>query len=217
MSRVASRCWRLGPLARVAVVLASALLPSMAVAHSGGSAEGPRSGLSIPPISHGEMALVDERLDEIVALARRQSATDGPIRRLYNHFGVQLAYCFWGLAPGGVTREDSPFNACAHAYLATAKVLLVEMSRQPASSHAALAILDRLEARRRETPEAGEICSSSGEAFNTASVVRPRLAEMVADPGVAAIILGVMLLLAGGGVAAGSLRRSSSGSESRLD
>lgn len=209
MTRGACLPSRLGRFARVAAVAASVSAPGVAFAHSGGSGEGPGTGLPIPPISHGEMALVDERLDEIVALARRQMASDGPMRRLYNHYGVQLAYCFWGLAPGGVTREDSPFNPCAHAYLATAKQLLVVMSREPASSGAAAAILARLEARRRVTPEAGEICSSSGETFDTASVVRPRWADVVRDPACAFIALGAVLCVASGGLAAGSLTRSS--------
>lgn len=198
---------RLGRLARVAAVVAFMSGPGVAFAHSGGAGGGPPAGLPIPAISHGEMALVDERLDEIVALAKRQAATDGSMRRLYNHYGVQFAYCFWGLAPGGVTREDSPFNACAHAYLATAKQLLVVMSREPASSGAATEILERLEARKLVTPEAGEICSSSGDSFDTASLVRPQLAEVVRDPACAFLALGSVLVVASGGLAASSMRR----------
>lgn len=209
MKKSACQLSWLGRLCRIAALVAWTAGPGVAFAHSSGSGDGPRAGLPIPPISHGEMMLVDEQLDEIVALAERQAASDGPMRRLYNHYGVQFAYCFWGLAPGSVTREDSPFNPCAHAYLATAKQLLVVMSREPASSVAAHAILDRLEARRRATPEAGEICSSSGETFDTAAVVRPRLTEVVRDPAFTFIAAGAMLVLASGGLAASSMRRPS--------
>lgn len=159
------------------------------------------------------MALIDEQLDDIVALAKRQAASDGPMRRLYNHYGVQFAYCFWGLAPGGVTREDSPFNPCAHAYLAAAKQLLVAMSRERASAATAQAISARLEARRRITPEAGEICSSSGEAFNTAAVVRPQLSDIVRDPASAFLGLGAVLALAAAGFFAHSVRSRSKPSD----
>ena len=208
---------RLGRLARASALVALTAIPGAALAHSGGAGDGPATGLPIPPIPHGEMALVDERLDEIVALARRQAATDGQMRRLYNHYGVQFAYCLWGLAPGGVTREDSPFNPCAHAYLAAAKQLLVVMSREPASARPARAILGRLEARRRETPAASELCSSSGESFNTASLVRPSLSDVVRDPAVAVIGLGAMLVLAGGAAAARSLGPVSHRADPRPD
>ncbi|MFD1703398.1 hypothetical protein ACFSCV_10320 [Methylopila henanensis] len=209
MTGRAGRSPRPGRLAWAAAVVALASVSGAASAHSGGPVDGANAGLPIPQISHGEMALVDERLGEIVALAKRQAATDGSVRRLYNHYGVQFAYCLWGLAPGGVTREGSPFNPCAHAYLAAAKQLLVVMSREPASAGPALAIIDRLETRRRATPEAGAICSSSAQTFNTAAVVRPRLTEIVRDPASAAIGFAATGLLAGGGLAAGSLRRRS--------
>ncbi|MFC7052598.1 hypothetical protein ACFQI3_07850 [Hansschlegelia quercus] len=197
---------RLGRLAWAAILVALTSIPSEASAHSPGSGDAFRAGLSIPAISHGEMALIDERLDEIIALARVQTPSDGPMRRLYNHYGVQFAYCLWGLAPGGVAREDSPFNACAHAYLAAAKQLLLVMSRESSGATSALAILDRLEARRRAAPEAGEICSSSGETFNTATIVRPRLVDIARDPASAIMSLAAMLLLTGGGYAVRSLR-----------
>ena len=206
MTKKATKVLRLGRLARATAVLVLLAIPGAASAHSGAPGGGDRTGLPIPPVSHGEMALIDERLDEIVALAKRQGESDGPVRRLYNHYGVQFAYCLWGLAPGGVTREDSPFNPCAHAYLAAAKQLLVVMSREPGSAAPAQKILARLEARRRITPEAGEICSSSGEAFNTAAVVRPRLADVARDPAFAFLGLGAMLALAGGGLAVRSAR-----------
>ncbi|HVI27053.1 hypothetical protein [Hansschlegelia sp.] len=188
---------------------ASLAVPGAALAHPGGPAPSAKNGLPIAAISHGEMAIIDQHLDDIVELARAQAATDGPMRRLMNHFGVQYAYCGWGLAPGGVMREDSPFNPCAHAYLAAAKELLLAMTRAPASRTRALEILERIERRRTASPQAGEICSSSGDTFTTGAIVRPRLADVASDPITASLGFGFVFLVAGGILAATAARRRS--------
>ncbi|GBD47115.1 hypothetical protein [Methylopila sp. Yamaguchi] len=205
---------RLGRLVRAAALAAGVFAPAAALAHSGGpSTDG--GGLPIAPISHGEMAIIDEHLDEIVALAEAQAATDGPVRRLVNHFGVQFAYCGWGLAPGGVSREASPFNPCAHAYLAAAKELLHAMARAPSSRLRANAILESIEARRAASPEAAAICSSSASPFNTAAIVRPRLTDVLSDPATASAGLGLVFFAVGGGVAAMAGRRRAAGASQK--
>lgn len=196
----------LGRLARAMALLVPIAMPAAALAHSGGASGG--TGLPIAAISHGEMMLVDERLPEIVALAKAQMASDGPVRRLLNYYNVQRAYCLWGLAPGGVSREDSPFNLCAHAYLAAAKEMLLAMSREPASRAAALGIIARLEDRRQALPDAWAICSSSNEGFDTSSVIRPVFAEVAADPAIRAAGAGGACAFAGMAFTLVALRRA---------
>ncbi|MDR4306597.1 hypothetical protein IHQ68_08200 [Chelatococcus sambhunathii] len=192
---------------RAVAVAAAFSAPGAALAHSGGPVPSAEGGLPIAPISHGEMAIINQHLDEIVALAKVQTATEGPVRRLTNHFGVQFAYCGWGLAPGAVSREDSPFNPCAHAYLAAAKELLLAMADAPESRRRASAILERIDARRAASPEAGVICSSSGNMFNTAAIVRPKIADVVRDPATASAGVGLFLLFAGAAAVAAAVRR----------
>jgi hypothetical protein len=197
-------------LAQVVALVLSLTAPTFALAHSGGASPAGGAGLAIAAISHGEMALIDEHLQEIVSLAKVQTASAGPARRLLNYYNVQLAYCFWGLAPGGVLREESPFNPCAHAYLAAAKALLLVMAQEPSSQRPAADILARLEQRRQAMPEAGAICSSSDEGFNTSAIVRPAFSEVVADPATRFVGAGGLLAMLGLGLAFTATRRKTS-------
>jgi hypothetical protein len=38
--------------------------------------------------------------------------------RIENYVNLQSFACLWGLVPGSLKDEGSPFNECAHAYLA---------------------------------------------------------------------------------------------------
>ncbi len=69
------------------------------------------------------MAVISGYRGAILDLAQRQTQTDPTFRRLYNHGNLQYTYCLWGLMPGSLMDEESPFNECSHAYLATTKAL----------------------------------------------------------------------------------------------
>lgn len=67
----------------------------------------------------------------IIDLASRAVDTNEPFRRMLNYAEIQYSYCLWGRMPGSVTDEESPFNECAHAYLAATKAVLLSMREMP--------------------------------------------------------------------------------------
>ncbi|WP_155931698.1 hypothetical protein [Methylopila sp. 73B] len=111
----------------------------------------------------------------IVVLANRVVATDERFRRLKNHGALQYAYCLWGLVPGAISNEDSPFNGCSHAYLASAWSLLRHMETMPQVKEDALRLASDIEAGWARTPET--LCVASAEVFHTAAIVKPAWAQ----------------------------------------
>lgn len=100
--------------------------PISVAAHGGGSS-GSQAGIPIPSLTHGEMAVIDPYYRRIVALAAAATDTDETFRRVLNFAQIQRSYCLWGVMPGGISDEESPFNECSHAYLAAAKAVLLRM------------------------------------------------------------------------------------------
>ena len=64
------------------------------------------------------MQVIADNLSAIRDLADRQEPTDLTMRRLQDFVNLQSFACLWGLVPGSLTDERSPFNECAHSYLA---------------------------------------------------------------------------------------------------
>jgi hypothetical protein len=148
-----------------------------AMAHSR-SAEGSHAGIPVPQISHGEMAVIAGYRQRIIALASVAIDTDEPFRRILNYAQIQYSYCLWGKMPGSVTDEESPFNECAHAYLAATKAVLFSMRDMPRETAAASAIFSEIDAEMVRKGMALITCRFSGEAFNTADIVKPRWREI---------------------------------------
>lgn len=140
----------------------------------GRSAGGSHAGLDIPEISHGEMAVISDYRSGIIDLASRATDTSEPFRRVLNYAEIQYSYCLWGRIPGSVTDEESPFNECAHAYLAATKAVLLSMREMPRERGVADEIISAVDADMVRRGLALITCRFSGEAFNTADVVRPR-------------------------------------------
>jgi hypothetical protein len=166
-------------------------LCSVAEAHRR-SSSGPHSGIAIAEISHGEMIMIAEYRDRIIDLAARATDTTEPFRRVLNYAQIQHAYCLWGKMPGGVTDEASPFNKCSHAYLAATKAVLLSMRSMGGEAAEAEAIVSDIDAGMVLRGLALITCEFSGEAFNTADIVRPvwkdvplHLASMAALTGLA--------------------------------
>ncbi|MDX8460621.1 hypothetical protein [Mesorhizobium humile] len=155
----------------------SLLIAIPAEAHSGSSAP-PPPGIQIPSLTHGQMAVIARYRGEIIDLARRQTVTDPTFRRLYNHGNLQYTYCLWGLMPGSLGDEESPFNECSHAYLATAKALLTYMATMPAATRQAKALISDIDADMVRGGASWILCQYSGEAFSTGAVVEPRWRDM---------------------------------------
>ncbi|MBY3599170.1 hypothetical protein [Rhizobium bangladeshense] len=164
-----------------------------ALAH-GGSSGGSHAGLDIPAISHGEMAVISDYRSKISVLASRAAETNEPFRRVLNYAEIQYSYCLWGQMPGSVTDEQSPFNECAHAYLAATKAVLMAMREMPREAAAAGEIISAIDAEMAGRGLAFITCQFSGEAFNTANIVKPNwsrvplhLASMASLTGLAAL------------------------------
>jgi len=170
-------------------------LCSVAEAHQR-SSSGPHSGIAIAEISHGEMIMIAEYRDRIIDLAARATDTTEPFRRVLNYAQIQHAYCLWGKMPGGVTDEASPFNECSHAYLAATKAVLLSMRSMAGEAAEAEAIVSAIDAAMVLRGLALITCEFSGEAFNTADIVRPvwkdvplHLASMATLTGLAVALL----------------------------
>jgi hypothetical protein len=148
-----------------------------ALAHSR-SDGGSHAGLDIPEISHGEMAVMSDYRSGIVDLASRAVDTNEPFRRVLNYAEIQYSYCLWGRMPGSVTDEESPFNECAHAYLAATKAVLLSMREMPREAAAAGEIISAVDADMVRRGLALISCRFSDEAFNTADIVKPRWSEI---------------------------------------
>ncbi|RVD56083.1 hypothetical protein EN828_23435 [Mesorhizobium sp. M2D.F.Ca.ET.185.01.1.1] len=177
--------------------LASALLVTLAAsaqAHSGSSTP-PPPGIQIPSLTHGQMAVIAGYRGDILALAQAQTVTDPTFRRLYNHGNLQFTYCLWGLMPGSQGDEESPFNECSHAYLATAKALLTYMATMPTAQRQAKALISDIDADMVRSGASWILCQYSGEAFSTGAVVEPRWRDMVFHLPSLAALLGTVATL----------------------
>ncbi|MBX5164112.1 MULTISPECIES: hypothetical protein [unclassified Rhizobium] len=166
-----------------------------ALAHSR-SVGGSDTGLDIPEISHGEMAVISDYRGEIIGLASRATDTNELFRRVLNYAEIQYSYCLWGRMPGSVSDEESPFNECAHAYLAAAKAVLLEMREMPREAVAANEIISAVDADMVRRSLALITCRFSGEAFNTADVVKPRWSKVPFHPASMASLTGLAALFA---------------------
>lgn len=160
------------------------------------TAAGEATGIEIPGLTHGEMGGVAAHRSAIVALAARQYPTDPTFRRLLNHANIQFAACAWGLAPGAIRDEESPFNECSHAYLAAYRAVLLRMTGMPGQPEAATRLAERVDAAIRDDPEAELLCQYSVEPFHTGAVVTPAFADIVAYPPTLALAAALALALA---------------------
>ncbi|TCM63270.1 hypothetical protein EV291_15019 [Rhizobium sp. BK068] len=157
------------------------LWPLAASAHLR-SSSGPHTGIAIAEISHGEMIMIAEYRDRIIDLAARATDTNEPFRRVLNYAQIQHAYCLWGKMPGGVTDEASPFNECSHAYLAATKAVLLSMRSMGGEAVEAETIVSEIDAGMVLRGLALITCQFSGEAFNTADVIRPSWKDVPLHP-----------------------------------
>jgi hypothetical protein len=203
------------------VVRAAAFLAGICLAATAASAHSMRpvaddSGIPIPSLTHGQMAVIASHRGEILALAARQAHTDEAFRRLMNYGAIQYTYCLWGLVPGSLRDEDSPFNECSHAYLSAAQALLLYMRTMPANEPGfqadVEALVSRIDADMVRSGASLVLCRFSGEAFNTASLIGPVWSDIPSHaPSLIAFGVVAMGLGAGAvGLTGGSRRARSS-------
>jgi len=156
-----------------ALSILSILAIAPACAHHQSANDGPIRGVAIPAIAHGEMPVVARYRSEILALAARAPVTDPTLRRLAGFISLQTFACLWGLIPGSLTDEASPFNECTHAYLAGARALLTHMTSMPGDQSAAKDLQARVSAEIASDPAANIVCSNSSQTFDSADVTGP--------------------------------------------
>jgi hypothetical protein len=159
-------------LLRLLLALSILLVATDALAHSN-YVRTTMSGTPMPALSHGEMAVVAQYRSRILGIAGQVSQTDRTFRTLQNFSAIQYSYCLWGTAPGAISDENSPFNECAHAYLAAAKALLFHMRDMPEVAAQADALISEIDADVVRKGAAFIGCQYSGESFTTAEFIRP--------------------------------------------
>ncbi len=144
------------------------------------------SGVPIPALTHGQMAVIADYRSQILDLAARRTHTDETFRRLMNYGAIQYTYCLWGLVPGSLRDETSPFNECSHAYLSAAQALLLYMRSMPGNGAAYQAdvesLVSRIDADMVRSGASLVLCQFSNEAFNTASLIRPIWSAVPSHP-----------------------------------
>ena len=169
-----NRTTAVGGWRRHLIAVVSMLATSTPVwAHHQPQHEGANVGVAIPAITHGEMFVVAKYRVQILDLAARQPRTDPTLRRLAGFVNLQHFACFWGLVPGSLSDETSPFNECSHAYVAGARALLAHMIEMPGDQSLARALKARIETEVASDPAFSVLCSNSSEAFDSGIVIGP--------------------------------------------
>ncbi|MGY3698801.1 MULTISPECIES: hypothetical protein [Bradyrhizobium] len=135
--------------------------------------KGPVVGIAIPAIAHGEMLVIAKYRATILDQATHHLQTDPIFLRLAGFVSLQYFACVWGLVPGSLTDEGSPFNECSHAYLAGARALLAHMAEMSDGQSAAKALQERINTELSSDPAFGAICSNSAETFDSGVIVWP--------------------------------------------
>ncbi|MBS0251985.1 MAG: hypothetical protein JSR78_13075 [Proteobacteria bacterium] len=168
-----------------------------AEAHHSRKSTDKTSGIPIPNLTHGQLHVLTRYQSAIMNLANSQVQPSLEVRTLQNFINLQLAYCFWGLVPGSISDEASPFNECSHAYLAASKALLVRLQQTHDTRAKADALADQINLAMLEDATALEICSNSFEPFNTAQIVMPAWGDTTFNP--LGILLGFFIFGASAG------------------
>ncbi|MBV9289204.1 MAG: hypothetical protein JO288_15545 [Hyphomicrobiales bacterium] len=155
-------------------------------------------GISIPSLTHRQMAVISDNLSAIRALASGRIGFDMTTWRLEDYLNLQAFACLWGLVPGSIADEESPFNECAHAYLAAGRALLFQLREAPGADHKAVdALIGKIEVEMLANNASLTVCRYSDEPFNTNEVVFPRWSEIPSHSPTAAFAALVLVAIGG--------------------
>jgi hypothetical protein len=167
-------------------------------AHRISTRSGPSpEGLSIPSLTHGQMAVIGDNLSAIRALASARIGFDMTTWRLEDYLNLQSFACFWGIVPGSIRDEGSPFNECAHAYLAAARALLLQLREAPGVDHEAVeALIRKIEVEMLANDASLTLCRYSDEPFNTNEVIWPHWSEIPFHPPTAGFAIAAFVAIA---------------------
>lgn len=164
----------------------------------------PPEGVSIPSLTHGQMAVISDNLPAIRALASGRIGFDMTTWRLEDYLNLQSFACLWGVVPGSVTDENSPFNECAHAYLAAARALLLQLREASGVDQKAVdALIGKIEVEMLANGASLTLCRYSDEPFNTNQVIWPHWSEIPFHPPTAGLAAAAFVAI---GVAAWGVR-----------
>jgi hypothetical protein len=159
-------------------VLALGLLASATPALAHRSSVGSTAGIPIPSLTHGQMAVIADNRSAILDLVAQQVFEDATFVRLRNYYDLQSLACFWGLVPGSISDEASPFNECSHAYLSAARALLLHLRDMRGDRTAARALIDKIDLQMIANHTSLVLCRYSDEPFNTADVILPHWSDI---------------------------------------
>jgi hypothetical protein len=157
---------------------------STAEAHRISTRSGPPpQGVSIPSLTHGQMTVISDNLSSIRALANTRIGFDMTTWRLEDYLNLQSFACLWGIVPGSIKDEESPFNECAHAYLAAARALLLQLREAPGLDHEAVeALISKIEIEMLANDASLMLCRYSDEPFNTNEIIWPHWRAIPLNP-----------------------------------
>jgi hypothetical protein len=193
-------------LALLAALVMIAASPSQAHRISTRSGPSPE-GVSIPSLTHGQMAVISDNLSTIRALAGARAGFDLTTWRLEDYLNLQSFACLWGLVPGSIADEQSPFNECAHAYLAAGRALLLQLAREPDADHKAIdALIGKIEVEMLAEGASMNLCRYSDEPFNTNEIIWPHWGMTPSHPPTLMLAAAAITAI---GVAAWSVRPGS--------
>ncbi|MBV9909421.1 MAG: hypothetical protein JOY52_17875 [Hyphomicrobiales bacterium] len=176
------------------------LVASPSQAHRISTRSGPPpEGISIPSLTHGQMAVISDNLSAIRALAGARAGFDLTTWRLEDYLNLQSFACFWGIVLGSITDENSPFNECAHAYLAAGRALLLQLAREPDADHKAIdALTSKIEVEMLADGASMNLCRYSDEPFNTNEVIWPHWGMAFSHPPTLTALGAVFALIVAG-------------------
>jgi hypothetical protein len=144
------------------------------------------------------MAVIRGNLSAIRVLAQARTGFDMTTWRLEDYLNIQSFACLWGVVPGSVADEESPFNECAHAYLAAARALLLHLREATGVDHGAVeALIRKIEAEMLTNGASLTLCRYSDEPFNTNEVIWPHWREIASHPPPAAVAFVTLAAIAG--------------------
>jgi hypothetical protein len=194
-------------LTTLVVALLGLLLPmqTMAASH-GGDIYLPlseRIGVEIPEILHGQKAVFDAHRAEVLALAAEVAPDDATVRELSSYVADQYRAAWFGLMPGAMESDASPFHLPTHGYLAGTRALMLHLEKPEILALMAKTDQERVKALGKEISAdlmaAGtmsmEVCAESATAFNTTQPVAPNWDLAYQDTATKVVI---MLLIAAG-------------------
>ncbi|WP_137113439.1 MULTISPECIES: hypothetical protein [Mesorhizobium] len=180
-----------------AILLVLAAQPTWA--HSRRESNATVTGIAIPSLTHGQMAVISDYRKKILNLAATQSTSqDAPFSRVLNFARIQFAYCMWGLVPYSVKDEASPFNECSHAYLAATKELLIKMSQENPANEQVVELMTQIDMDMVRNNTSLVLCQYSDESFNTADVIKPDFRRVALHPPSFAAFAGFLVIIVGG-------------------